>query len=323
MKKLLLLLFLAPIILFVLTGLLLLGVSTGIIGGARPSTTAVMDIPANYLALYEAAADTCPGLPWQVLAGIGKEESDHGRSTLPGVSSGENFAGAAGPMQMGIDPTKPAGAAFWKYATVDVDGGGISPYSPADEIFAAANYLCANGAAGGRNISNAIFQYNHAQWYVDKVLGFASAYASQTVLPPGASEQQVINQVVTFAWNQLGHPYQWGAVGQHGFYDCSGLVLAAYRTAGIELPRTAAEQWHAGARIYDLSALQPGDLVFYASNLNDPSTIHHVGIYIGAGNMIDAPHTGAVVRIEPFMRGDFIGAVRPTLSPAANAMAGP
>ncbi len=100
MKKLLLLLFLTPIILFALIGLLLMGVATGIIGGARPSATAVMDIPANYLALYEAAADTCPGLPWQVLAGVGKEESNHGRSTLPGVSSGENFAGAGGPMQI-------------------------------------------------------------------------------------------------------------------------------------------------------------------------------------------------------------------------------
>ncbi len=151
------------------------------------------------------------------------------------------------------------------------------------------------------------------------MLGFASSYAAQVVLPAGASEQQIVNQVVTFGWDQLGHPYQWGAVGQHGFYDCSGLTLAAYRTAGIQLPRTAAEQWTAGARVYDLSALQPGDLVFYANNLSDPSTIHHVGIYIGAGNMIDAPHTGAVVRIEPFLRGDFIGAVRPTASPIAGS----
>jgi cell wall-associated NlpC family hydrolase len=56
----------------------------------------------------------------------------------------------------------------------------------------------------------------------------------------------------------------------------------------------------------------PGDLVFYAYNTADPATIHHVGIYIGAGNMIDAPYTGATVRITPFLRGDFIGAVRPT-----------
>ena len=60
----------------------------------------------------------------------------------------------------------------------------------------------------------------------------------------------------------------------------------------------------------------PGDLVFYAYNTADPATIHHVGIYIGAGNMIDAPYTGANVRITPFLRGDFIGAVRPTAAQA-------
>ena len=59
----------------------------------------------------------------------------------------------------------------------------------------------------------------------------------------------------------------------------------------------------------------PGDLVFYAYNTADPATIHHVGIYIGAGNMIDAPYTGANVRITPFLRGDFIGAVRPPPPP--------
>ena len=69
--------------------------------------------------------------------------------------------------------------------------------------------------------------------------------------------------------------------------------------------------------------MQPGDLVFYAYNTADPATIHHVGIYIGAGNMIDAPYTGANVRITPFLRGDFIGAVRPTAGqvPAAEPTA--
>ena len=67
----------------------------------------------------------------------------------------------------------------------------------------------------------------------------------------------------------------------------------------------------------------PGDLVFYAYNTADPATIHHVGIYIGAGNMIDAPYTGANVRITPVLRGDFIGAVRPTAGqvPAAEPTA--
>jgi cell wall-associated NlpC family hydrolase len=95
----------------------------------------------------------------------------------------------------------------------------------------------------------------------------------------------------------------------------------AYAAGGLELPRTSRLQWYAGARVWEVSQMQPGDLVFYAYNTADPATIHHVGIYIGAGNMIDAPYTGATVRITPFLRGDFIGAVRPTAQGASVAAA--
>ena len=290
-------------------GLISLGLSTSIIGGGPPSADAQRDIPGAYLAMYQAAADTCPGLPWSVLAAIGKVESDHGRSTAPGVTSGANFAGAAGPMQIGIGGK--AGGTFFRYA-VDADGGGASVYDPADAIFTAASYLCQHGAAKGADVAAAVFAYNHADWYVSKVLAVASGYAATQGLPPGAPADQVVAAAVRFAYSQLGHPYQWGATGQEGFYDCSGLMLAAYRAGGVQLPRTSREQWYAGARVWNLGDLEPGDLVFYANNLGDPATIHHVGIYIGAGNMIDAPHKGAVVRITPFLRPDLIGAVRPT-----------
>jgi NlpC/P60 family len=299
-----------PIAILLLMGLLTAGLATHVIGGSQPSAQAQRDIPPQYLALYMAAADTCPNLPWSVLAAIGKVESDHGRSTAPGVTTGMNFAGAAGPMQFGIGGK--AGNTWASYG-VDADQDGvISVYEPADAIFAAAKYLCANGAHDGR-LSDAIFAYNHASWYVQQVLVKASEYAATTVaLPAGPAAQAAVD----FAYAQLGRPYSWGATGQEGFYDCSGLMLAAYRSAGIELPRTSREQWFAGARILDTADLQPGDLVFYATNLSDPSTIHHVGIYVGAGNMIDAPHRNAFVRVEPFVRGDYIGAVRPTLPPA-------
>jgi hypothetical protein len=87
----------------------------------------------------------------------------------------------------------------------------------------------------------------------------------------------------------------------------------------VTLPRTSRQQWYAGTPVPNVADLQPGDLVFFAYNLADPGTIHHVGIYIGAGNMIDAPNRNAVVRITPFLRGDFIGAVRPTAARAATA----
>jgi len=96
-----------------------------------------------------------------VLAAIGKVESNHGRSTAPGVTSGANSAGAAGPMEIGIGGK--AGNTFAGYA-VDADGGGADVYNPADAVFTAANYLCRNGAARGAEVAKAVFAYNHADW---------------------------------------------------------------------------------------------------------------------------------------------------------------
>jgi hypothetical protein len=71
------------------------GAISAVLGSSsQPSTTALADIPAGYLALYREAAGVCPGLDWSILAAIGKIETNHGRSTLPGVSSGDNAYGA-------------------------------------------------------------------------------------------------------------------------------------------------------------------------------------------------------------------------------------
>jgi cell wall-associated NlpC family hydrolase len=123
--------------------------------------------------------------------------------------------------------------------------------------------------------------------------------------PSGAA-----GRAVGFARGQLGKPYLWGAAGPSS-YDCSGLMLAAYRRAGVWLPRVSRAQWNAGARV-GLGDLAPGDLVFFAHNVGDPSTIHHVGMYIGGGVMVEAPYSGARVRIASIGRRDYIGAVRPT-----------
>jgi cell wall-associated NlpC family hydrolase len=313
MKKLLIAIVALPVVLVLLVMVIIGGLSTGIIGGNSPSQDAQADIPANYLILYQRAADTCPGLPWPVLAGIGKIETNHGRSTLPGVTSGANFAGAAGPMQMGVG-VGAAGDAFWRFAVDGNNDGRRSPYDPADAIPSAAAYMCKALRDNGGDLSRAIFAYNHAQWYVDKVLAIASGYAATAGPGPqlGAPALSVIDGALQFAYNQLGKPYRWGGTGEGGFYDCSGLTLRAYQSGGLQLPRTAAMQWNAGQHITDPGAVQAGDLVFYAHDLSNPATIHHVGIYIGAGNMINAPHAGAVIRIQPAFRGDYIGAVRPT-----------
>jgi cell wall-associated NlpC family hydrolase len=109
---------------------------------------------------------------------------------------------------------------------------------------------------------------------------------------------------VRFAYAQLGKPYQWGAAGPDS-YDCSGLTMRAWGAAGVALPHNAAAQ-QGQIRYVSRGDLQPGDLVFFGS------PAYHVGIYIGGGRMIAAPHTGDVVKIEPLAyMPDYSGAGRP------------
>ncbi|MFI1725781.1 NlpC/P60 family protein [Streptomyces sp. NPDC020489] len=107
---------------------------------------------------------------------------------------------------------------------------------------------------------------------------------------------------VSYAYSKLGSPYVWGATGPDAF-DCSGLVQAAYRSAGISLPRTTYAQIGAGRRV-SRSELQPGDLVFFYS------AISHVGIYVGNGQMVHAPNPSAPVRVAPLDEMPFAGATR-------------
>src|SRR5919106_3642946 len=158
---------------FMVLILMAIGLSTSMIGGGPPSQDARRDIPAQLLPVYQAAADSCPGLPWSVLAAIGKVETDHGRSTAPGVRSGANFAGAAGPMQIGVGGK--AGNTFAGYA-VDGDGGGADVYNAADAIFTVANHLCRNGARDGADLRGAVRAYRHTDRYMDKVSRIAIRY---------------------------------------------------------------------------------------------------------------------------------------------------
>jgi cell wall-associated NlpC family hydrolase len=285
-------------------------------GSSQPSATALADIPADYLALYRAAAGVCPGLDWTILAAIGKIETDHGRSTLPGVSSGENAAHAAGPMQF-------EQASFdGVLARHHLPPGGASPpsrYNPHDAIYAAAFYLCDNGVSRG-DVRAAIFAYNHADWYVREVLDQAKKYAAaaavvgtgdcNAIQAPNARALAAIN----YACGQRGLPYVWGGNGtQDGGFDCSGLTKAAYAAAGITLPRTADTQYRAGPHVPEGQPLLPGDLVFFGT----PANIHHVGLYIGGGLMIDAPDFGQVVTIESSAEKDYLGATRPAGSVGA------
>jgi hypothetical protein len=177
----------------------------GALGGGRPapaaaggpsigaSDAALADIPPAYLARYVTAARTCPALSWQVLAAIGKIESDHGRSPAPGVRSGINRAGCcAGPMQFNLTNGPPS--------TWDTWGTGIrlDVYDPVHAVPAAARKLCGDGLArpeavgrdpcpqvlGGAALHTALKRYNNACWYVHEVVTLAGRYARAA--PPQA-----------------------------------------------------------------------------------------------------------------------------------------
>jgi membrane-bound lytic murein transglycosylase B len=137
-------------------------------GQPTPSPAAAADIPPGYLRLYRQAGAR-HRIPWPVLAAIGKVESDHGRTRLPGVRSGSNWGGACGPMQIGCVPGSKAGNSWAHY-------GHGRPHDPANAIPAAARYLVAHGAH--RNLGRAIFAYNHSWSYVAKVKQLARRYAA-------------------------------------------------------------------------------------------------------------------------------------------------
>jgi len=250
------------------------------------STAAVADIPAPMLALYQRAAVTCPGLDWAVLAAVGKVETDHGRSTLPGVAPGTvNAAGAAGYMQF-LAPT---------FAEVVAEHppppGGASPpsrYGAHDAVHAASAYLCDSGARASParpagDIRAALFRYNRSTAYVQQVLDQADRYrgpAGPTPAGPaggGAGGRGPV--AVSYARGQLGLPYLWGgdgpAAGEAGF-DCSGLTTAAWDAAGVTLPRTAHTQYRALTPVR-VDQVQAGDLFFFGT----PDRVHHVGLATG------------------------------------------
>jgi cell wall-associated NlpC family hydrolase len=144
-------------------------------------------------------------------------------------------------------------------------------------------------------------------------LGITQAETLAPAPPPGLADVPAPNPTaaaaVRTALGQVGKPYRWGATGP-AMFDCSGLVRFAYAHAGLSLPRTSRQQWSAGRHV-QVADLRPGDLVFFAHDPADPSTIHHVGMYVGQGLMVHAPHTGALVRVDPVRPGGYAGATRP------------
>lgn len=179
---------------------------------------------------------------------------------------------------------------------------------------ATAQRLC----SGGRDTStdagweSAVRSVGDGTAHLHRVLAAATVYA--TVMQSGVPLSPAARAAIDFAIDQIGLPYVWGGNGPHqgdpGF-DCSGLTKTAYATAGIDLPRTAHTQFFATRQLPSGETLQPGDLLFWG---NPASKIHHVGLYIGNGQMINAPTFGMPVQVVAYRKAgsDFAGASRPS-----------
>ncbi|WP_328863283.1 C40 family peptidase [Streptomyces sp. NBC_00306] len=198
----------------------------------------------------------------------------------------------------------------------------VDPHNADDAALSAALYLCGKGRnlTDRAQLKKAVFQYNHSDPYVSDVLSWIDRYeaAAKTVDLSGVTGN--VATVLKAAIAQKGVPYSWGGGspkgpstgiccspgGQNGTFvvgfDCSGLALYAFAQAGVTLPRTAAAQATVGKRIppsAGIAALQPGDLVFFGYTPGVDSTIYHVGIALGNGEMINAARPGTKVRVDP------------------------
>lgn len=226
---------------------LVFGASASGCGESEPTGTVNSQVPARLAPVYVAAASRyhLGAKGPAILAGINYEESNFGRSTLPGVHSGSNSAGAAGPMQF-LYPSS------WEAFGVDGDGDGIkNVYDPDDAIFAAANLLHAAGAPADWH--GAIFSYNHAEWYVEDVLADAERFGGDGSLevaestscaapagPAGPALQKIVAEADRLDALHLTYRYG-GSHGEsptpaNGPFDCSSAVSHLLQIGGFGNP---------------------------------------------------------------------------------------
>ena len=306
------------------------------VGGFGSDLRPGSSVPGSLSALVRRAGTTCAGVPASVLAAQLEAESSWNPQARSPVGA------------LGIAQFMPA---TWRAWGRDGDGDGrVSPWDPADAIASQAAYDCAladrmraalrAGQVSGPLVDLTLAAYNagpqavldahgvppfaETRAYVARITARAAAFADTTgaVPPRGAFAARLVQA----ARSQVGTPYAWGggrAAGpSEGFgrgrgtvgFDCSGLVLfAAYQASGgrLRLPHSADLQTRTGTAV-PLDRLEPGDVISFTRP--GEAEAHHVGIYVGAGMMVDAPQTGSQVRVESlqtsYWRGQLWRAVR-------------
>lgn len=240
-------------------------------------------------------------------------------TTLPGHSAGERIADA---QLVAFEAAIAAGPAVPEVAQAShTNADGVSP-EPEAEDFDDLGELATEISTA--HDGSALWHWlQHSDW-----LGFVgpSSWGATGPVDYGAAAASAVGslgsvsaaeggyahpkalEAVAFALSRIGSPYVWGATGPTTF-DCSGLMLRAYESIGVHLPRVSRHQFLVGERVA-LETLVPGDMVFFAHDVTRPASVHHVAMYIGGGQMVHAPYTGARVRIDKLRVRGLIGAVR-------------
>ncbi|MFC7741061.1 NlpC/P60 family protein [Nocardiopsis composta] len=262
----------------------------------------VEGIPDTLLDAYTRAPSAlakefpgCKGMRWQILAGIGQVESDllaghtissEGDVSPPMIGPRLDGSGVGGNLTphydtdggrwdgdteydraVGPNQHLPSG-----WATYGADGnndGEADPHNVYDSALASARELCMSGGedvdfTDREQLADALFRYNNADWYVEQVLAEIDRFdALPAPVAPGGGGSEAGRAAVEWALRQVGWPYVWGGESrEEGGFDCSGLTMAAWAAAGVDIPRVTTDQYRAGRRV-PIDALQPGDLLFY------------------------------------------------------------
>ncbi|MFI8944855.1 transglycosylase SLT domain-containing protein [Streptomyces syringium] len=287
-----------------------------------------VSVPDAYKRLITDAGGTCPEVSPNLLAALLETESQFNPKAASPVGA------------QGIAQFMPS---TWESSGIDGNNDGKRDvWDPEDAIPSAAKYLCSlakevkdvpgdkqsnmlaayNAGSGAVLKYGGIPPYEETQGYVKSIVAIAGKTAPGGEMATAEQGAEVVNA----AQGMIGTPYSWGGGTASGpttgtccstngssdasvkGFDCSGLTLYAYARIGISLPRTAAEQYAVSEPVNPDRAM-PGDLVFYGSG---PASLHHVGIYVGGGWILDAPRPGTAVRFSPLKSmSDFFAIARP------------